>query len=350
MSAFDDSVHKDVADIGEYKLGATLGKGSFGVVKEATKVTTGEKFAIKIIPAEKIDKVKLEQEIKNQQALHHKHVVEIVEILTKHGDTYIVMELVSGEDLFDFIVRNVRIPEKKARRLFQQIIAGVEHCHSNKVAHRDLKPENIFLDHAHNIKIGDFGLSATMEKGKLLTDSCGSPNYAAPELLNKNCEYEGSEVDIWSCGIILFSLLCNHLPFDARNYRDLFNLIRQGQFAIPGHVSIEATDLIKRMLTVDRSKRISLSSIKEHPWFTKDVPTDLFTKCAETQYDEETEVDEPSLSKVSQSLMEFPTAPSLSTACFSAFAKNAEKEKSATSLIHPSWSTMSSYVHLVASY
>jgi serine/threonine protein kinase len=327
------SEHKHEADVGKYKFGITLGKGSFGEVREATNVKTGKKVAIKIIPAAKADDIKLKQEIENQRRLHHKHVVEIVETFTKDGDTYIVMELVPGENLFEFIVRSVRIPELKARQLFQQIIAGLEHCHLNKVAHRDLKPENLFLDRALNVKIGDFGLSATMEEGTLLTDSCGSPNYAAPELLNKKCQYEGPEVDIWSCGVVLYALLCGYLPFDADSIPDLFRLIRRGHFVTPGHVSNEAKDLITQMLTVDQKQRISLSGIRKHPWFTKDLPADLFQNCTETlRKEEQNHVEALPMLEVVQSVLELAMVPTFSTACFAALCKSTDKGRSSISL------------------
>jgi 5'-AMP-activated protein kinase catalytic alpha subunit len=264
--------------VGGYLLGATLGVGNYGVVKEATKVTTGEKFAIKIISSAKTAEVKLRREIENQQRLHHKHVAEVIEVIRKNGDTYIVMELISGMDLFDFIndcvAKEIFVPEEKVRRIFRQIISGVEHCHANMVAHRDLKPENMFLDAEENIKIIDFGLSAIIKEGALLTDSCGSPNYAAPELLDGHCSYEGPDVDIWSCGVVLYALLCNCLPFQADCKAVLFRLIQHGRFTVPEHVSCDAKDLIVKMLTVDRKKRITLRGVMAHPWFNRDLAPD----------------------------------------------------------------------------
>lgn len=322
----------DVPDVGEYKLGQTLGKGSFGVVKEARNVRTGELVAIKIIPADKADE-KLEAEIVNQQRLHHKHVVEILEVIRKDGDTYIVMELVAGGDLFDFIVKNVRIPEATVRRIFQEIISGVEHCHINKVAHRDLKPENIFLDSSQHVKLGDFGLSGEMQEGVMMTTSCGSPNYAAPELLSKNCQYEGPDVDIWSSGVILYALLCNQLPFDADTMGDLFKLIKRGHYRVPGTVSSEAKDLIAQMLTVDRTQRISIDGIKQHPWFAKDLPSGLFAFEQEEQKLEEEPDDESQPLQKMQSLLEFTLVPILSTATLSVFPMANDKCQSAISLV-----------------
>jgi serine/threonine protein kinase len=325
--------------VGEYNLGPTLGRGSFGVVKEATKLTTGEKFAVKIVSAEKNDE-KLALEIENQERLHHEHVVEIAEVIKKDGDTYIVMEHVPGGELFDYIVNNVRMSETEARRIFQQIIAGLEHCHLNKVAHRDLKPENILLDEARNVKICDFGFSARMQEGVPLTVKCGTPNYVAPEMLAENCQYEGPAVDIWSSGVILYALLCQELPFDADNNMDLFSLIKRGQYSAPGFMSNEAKDLVAKMLNVDPRQRISIAGIKDHPWFTKDLPPDLFLSCtAEDHVQNEksnAHTEEGSecqqLQKTVQSLLEFTLVPLLSTTSLAVFPVGRAKLKSVVSL------------------
>jgi len=178
------------------------------------------------------------------------------------------MECVTGGDLFDYLVKHVRLDESEALRLFRQLIDGVDHCHTSGVVHRDLKAENILLDGNNNIKIADFGFAAELIPGELLTKSCGSPNYAAPELLYKGCQYRGPEIDVWSCGVILFALLTITLPFDADSIPALFRLIKRGRYNLPGYVSDDAKDLIQRMLTVDAEKRISISEIRQHSWFT----------------------------------------------------------------------------------
>jgi serine/threonine protein kinase len=260
-------------------------------------------------------------------------VVEIVEVIREEDAVYIVMELVAGGDLFDFIVKNTRIPENKVRRIFQELIAGVEHCHLNKVAHRDLKPENIFLDSNRHVKIGDFGLSGAIQEGVLLTASCGSPNYAAPELLVRNCQYEGPDVDIWSSGIVLYALLCNQLPFDAANMGDLFKLIKRGHYRVPGFVSSEAKDLLAKMLNVDRTQRITIDAIKEHPWFAQDLPSDLFQKQEEPQIEEPAEADASEPLQKMQSFVEFALVPIISTATLTVFPVVHKKLQSTISLV-----------------
>lgn len=263
------------ARINDYELGPTLGKGSFGEVKSATHIRTGEKFAVKIISKAQMNQESLDKEINHQLRLKHLHVVKIHEVITEGSLTFIVMELVSGGDLYSFIVKRRILEEKEARRIFQQIIAGVEHCHGQGVAHRDMKPENIFMDESGNVKIGDFGLSGEIRAGELLRESCGSLNYAAPELLCRDCAYEGPGVDVWACGVILYALLAQKLPFEDASPFYLKQLIRRGKYTEPRHVSADAKDLIARILTVNASQRISIADIRKHRWFNADLPAEL---------------------------------------------------------------------------
>jgi len=183
----------------------------------------------------------------------------------------VVLEHAPGGDLFDYIVRHARLKGDEARRLFRQLVDAVSHCHENGVVHRDLKPENILMDAEFNIKIADFGLSSEWSAGEKLTESCGSPNYAAPELLSKGCSYEGPEVDVWSLGVVLYTLLCGCLPFDDDNIPSLFKKIKQGKYSIPGFLSPGSKDLITKILTVDPAARMTMQGIKEHYWFKDEL-------------------------------------------------------------------------------
>jgi 5'-AMP-activated protein kinase catalytic alpha subunit len=182
-----------------------------------------------------------------------------------------VMEYVPGGELFDFIVSNGRLSEPRARTMFQQLISGVEYCHQHAVVHRDLKPENLLLDSEQQLRIADFGLSNVMKDGDFFKTSCGSPNYAAPEVISGKL-YAGPEVDVWSCGVILYALLCGSLPFDDENIPNLFKKIKGGIFTLPGHMSDEIKDLISRMLVVDPLQRITIPEIRRHRWFTETLP------------------------------------------------------------------------------
>ncbi|KAG6398352.1 hypothetical protein SASPL_139810 [Salvia splendens] len=258
-----------------YKLGKTLGIGSFGKVKIAEHALTGHKVAVKILNRKKIKNMDMEEkvrrEIKILRLFMHPHIIRLYEVVETNSDIYVVMEYVKSGELFDYIVEKGRLHEEEARMFFQQIISGVEYCHRNMVVHRDLKPENLLLDSKHNVKIADFGLSNIMRDGHFLKTSCGSPNYAAPEVISGKL-YAGPEVDVWSCGVILYALLCGTLPFDDENIPNLFKKIKGGIYTLPSHLSACARDLIPRMLIVDPMKRISIPEIRAHPWFQAHLP------------------------------------------------------------------------------
>ncbi|KAK1321780.1 SNF1-related protein kinase catalytic subunit alpha KIN10 [Acorus calamus] len=258
-----------------YKIGRTLGIGSFGKVKIAEHALTGHKVAIKILNRRKIKSMDMEEkvrrEIKILRLFMHPHIIRLYEVIETASDIYVVMEYVKTGELFDYIVEKGRLQEDEARGFFQQIISGVEYCHRNMVVHRDLKPENLLLDSKRNVKIADFGLSNIMRDGHFLKTSCGSPNYAAPEVISGKL-YAGPEVDVWSCGVILYALLCGTLPFDDENIPNLFKKIKGGIYTLPSHLSPGARDLIPRMLVVDPMKRMTIPEIRQHPWFQARLP------------------------------------------------------------------------------
>jgi len=217
---------------------------------------------------------KVLRETKILKLLSHVHLVRLYDIIDTRTHIFLVMEYVSGGDLFDYIVHHGKVPEDLAREIFQQIIAAVEYCHHNSVIHRDLKPENILLYKEMNVKLADFGLANFLSDGMFLKTSCGSPNYAAPEVVSGKL-YAGPEVDVWSCGVILYALLCGSLPFDDENIPNLFKKIKGGIYTLPSHLSDLARDLIPKMLIVDAVKRITIAEIRQHPWFQIKLPTYL---------------------------------------------------------------------------
>lgn len=261
--------------IGNYRLGKTLGVGSFGKVKLAEHEPTGKKVAVKILNRHKIRaqqmEEKLKREIKILKMCLHPHIIRLYEVIETSTDVFVVTEYSSGGELFDYIVERGRLAEIEARRFFQQIISGVEYCHKHMIAHRDLKPENLLLDEHSNVKIADFGLSNCMRDGWFLKTSCGSPNYAAPEVISGKL-YAGPEVDIWSCGVIVYALLCGTLPFDDESIPYLFRKIKGGIYILPSYLSDSSKDLIAKMLVTDPLKRINIEEIRRHPWFLEQLP------------------------------------------------------------------------------
>jgi len=267
-----------------FLLGETIGRGSFGKVKKAEHVITGHVVAVKIINREKVKKLdmvgKIKREIQILKLFRHPHIIKLYQVVSSPTDIFLIMEYVSGGELFDYILKKGKLSEKEGRRFFQQIISGVEYCHKHMVVHRDLKPENLLLDDKFNVKIADFGLSNIMTDGDFLKTSCGSPNYASPEVISGNL-YAGPEVDVWSCGVILYVLLCGKLPFDDDFVPSLFRKIKRGVYAVPDFLSKDVVGLIAGMLTVDPLRRITIADIRVHPWFVIDMLPDLFLDDAE---------------------------------------------------------------------
>jgi serine/threonine protein kinase len=195
-----------VKRVGKYEIGRTLGEGTFGKVKQATNVETGQRVAIKILDKDKIHQQSMGNQIKKEinvmKMVKHKHVVNLLEVLASKTKIFIVLELVTGGELFDKIVSVGRFDEADSRKYFRQLVSGVDYCHRQQVCHRDLKPENLLLDEHELLKISDFGLSAlygTDQDSTLLKTTCGTPNYVAPEVLADK-GYSGFASDIWSCG------------------------------------------------------------------------------------------------------------------------------------------------------
>ncbi|SNX83724.1 related to SNF1 - carbon catabolite derepressing ser/thr protein kinase [Melanopsichium pennsylvanicum] len=282
VASRSSSVHrnkepKQPVRIGQYILQQTLGAGSFGKVKLATHSLTGHRVAMKIINRRKISSLdmggRVKREIQYLKLLRHPHIIKLYEVITTPNDIIMVIEYAGGE-LFQYIVDRGRMPEPEARRFFQQVICAMEYCHRHKIVHRDLKPENLLLDEYLNVKIGDFGLSNIMTDGDFLKTSCGSPNYAAPEVISGKL-YAGPEIDIWSCGVILYVMLCGRLPFDDEYIPTLFKKINNGIYTLPSYLSQEARHLLSQMLIVDPVKRITIHEIRQHPWFNVDLPAYL---------------------------------------------------------------------------
>ncbi|KAF9417894.1 hypothetical protein BGZ76_004470, partial [Entomortierella beljakovae] len=238
-------------------------------VKLARHRKTNEQVAIKIISkASLVNRAAvhrgIEREIAIMKLINHPHVIRLYDVYETDKELFLVMEYVSGGELFEYLVNKGRLDEAEALRFFQQIIVGLAFCHKRKIW--DLKPENLLLDDKRNVKIADFGMASLQKSGRLLETSCGSPHYASPEVVT-GMKYDGSSSDIWSCGIILYALLTGHLPFDDENIRQLLSKVKAGKFYMPSDISAGARDLISRMLTVNPKRRITMQGVMIHPWF-----------------------------------------------------------------------------------
>ncbi|XP_048133665.1 CBL-interacting serine/threonine-protein kinase 24-like isoform X1 [Rhodamnia argentea] len=259
--------------VGKYQVGRTIGEGTFAKVKFAQNTENGAGVAMKILAKSTILKHRMVDQIKREisimKIVRHPYIVRLNEVLASPTKIYIVLEFVSGGELYDKIVHQGRLPENESRRFFQQLIDAVAHCHSKGVYHRDLKPENLLLDSHGNLKVSDFGLSALpLQNDGLLHTTCGTPNYVAPEVLGQR-GYDGAAADIWSCGVILYVLMAGYLPFDETDLPMLYRKINAAEFVYPIWFSLGATSLIKRILDPNPRTRIGIEGIRKHSWFRK---------------------------------------------------------------------------------
>ncbi|KAI8575500.1 hypothetical protein K450DRAFT_180736, partial [Umbelopsis ramanniana AG] len=235
---------------GPYVMLQTLGEGEFGKVKLAIHSETGQEVAIKLIRKQSIGSSssrlnKVQREISVLKVLHHPYIVKLYDVVETEKYIGIILECASGGELFEYILARRYLKEKDAKRLFAQLISGVRYMHEKHIVHRDLKLENLLLDRHRNVIITDFGFANQFAatKDDLMATSCGSPCYAAPELVVSDGLYVGSAVDIWSCGVILYAMLCGYLPFDddpanpdGENINLLYRYILNTPLMFPSHI------------------------------------------------------------------------------------------------------------------
>uniref|UniRef100_A0A3B3Q814 Serine/threonine-protein kinase BRSK2-like n=1 Tax=Paramormyrops kingsleyae TaxID=1676925 RepID=A0A3B3Q814_9TELE len=269
MSAKELSVTLSAQYVGPYRLEKTLGKGQTGLVKLGIHCITGQKVAIKIVNREKLSEsvlMKVEREIAILKLIEHPHVLKLHDVYENNKYLYLVLEHVSGGELFDYLVKKGRLTPKEARKFFRQIISALDFCHNHSICHRDLKPENLLLDEKNNIRIADFGMASLQVGDSLLETSCGSPHYACPEVIRGE-KYDGRKADVWSCGVILFALLVGALPFDHDNLRQLLEKVKSGLFHMPHFIPPDCQALLKGMIEVNAEKRLTLEAIQKHAWY-----------------------------------------------------------------------------------
>ncbi|RYY33923.1 hypothetical protein EON62_03760, partial [archaeon] len=267
--------------IGNYWVGATLGQGTFGKVKAGTHVLTGESVAVKILEKSRIREVadaqRVAREIKILKRARHPNVIQLFEVIDTPRQILLVMEHCDSGELFDYIVRHQRLREDVAVRFFHDVVDGLSYLHRKEVAHRDLKPENILMDRresgGYRLKIIDFGLSNTFDGGRMLKTACGSPCYAAPELLTHQ-PYNGPPADTWSLGVVLFAMVCGYLPYEDASTAKLYDKILRADYKTPKWISGAVRDLIGHIFVTDPAKRFNINDIRRHPWYTQlMVPT-----------------------------------------------------------------------------
>ncbi|XP_037125667.1 MAP/microtubule affinity-regulating kinase 4 isoform X3 [Syngnathus acus] len=254
--------------IGNYRLLKTIGKGNFAKVKLARHILTGREVAIKIIDKTQLNPTSLQKlfrEVRIMKGLNHPNIVQLFEVIETDKTLYLIMEYASGGEVFDYLVSHGRMKEVEARAKFRQIVSAVHYCHTKNIVHRDLKAENLLLDADANIKIADFGFSNEFTLGNKLDTFCGSPPYAAPELFQGK-KYDGPEVDVWSLGVILYTLVSGSLPFDGQNLKELRERVLRGKYRVPFYMSTDCEGILRRFLVLNPAKRCTLDQVMKDKW------------------------------------------------------------------------------------
>nr|XP_034360984.1 sperm motility kinase 3A-like [Arvicanthis niloticus] len=256
----------------QYDIVRTIGQGSYAQVKLANHRLTGTAVAIKVLPKEKLHYYLISTEVGIMKRMNHPNIVSLHQIIETEKNVFLILELVDGYELLDWIEESGFLPEGLARKIFRQIVHAMCYCHDIGVVHHDLKPDNIMVDSTGNVKIVDFGLGALVEPGMKLSRFCGALQFSAPEYFLQQ-PYDGTKVDTWNLGVILYFMVTGVLPFEGATYKELESQILLGQYAIPHHLSKELQEIIRLLLTVNPTERPALKDIMAHPWLKKEEPS-----------------------------------------------------------------------------
>ena len=259
----------------DYKLDKEVGEGAFAKVFRATHNESRDKRAVKVISKNGRDIKELLEEVETLSKLAHPNIMQIYAVYDNDDKLYIVSEYCQGGELFDMISKKGSFCEKDAAFIMKQVLSAICYSHQNHIVHRDLKPENILLEERINdltIKIIDWGCARALKENETLNQVDGSPFYIAPEVLAGKYD---AKCDVWSCGVILYIILCGYPPFQGDSDDEIFKAVQEGELVFNpedwGTVSEEAKDLIKKMLTRDPVARISALDCLAHPWFEKSL-------------------------------------------------------------------------------
>ena len=259
-----------------YSIGRQIGQGAYATVKLGLNKFSSQKVAIKIYEKAKMmdphRRRNVRREIEVMAQLQHTHCVRLIEAINTSKQIFLVMEYVEGGSLHGYLKQRAlrRMEEAEARRVFVQIVNGLQYCHGQSIAHRDIKLENVLLDEHKDVKIIDFGFSTQMVAGQRSRMFCGTPSYMAPEIVSRK-EYNAAQADIWALGVLLFALLAGSFPFKGVTDKDLYAKIQRGLFDLPVSIPPLARALIQKMLTVEPSRRPGCNDILKHAWITSEI-------------------------------------------------------------------------------
>lgn len=249
----------------QYDILKTIGQGSFAQVKLAHHRLTGIAVAIKVLLKEDTPYCPIGTEVGIMKKIDHPNIISLYQVIETEQNVFLIMELAEGHDLVEWIGQTGLLHEGLARKIFSQIVHAMCYCHNLGVVHRDLKPDNIMVDATGNVKIIDFGLGALVKPGMKLSRCCGALRFCAPEVFLGH-PYDGTKIDTWNLGVLLYFMVTGKLPFDGKNCEELGDQILLARYFIPSHMSKELRELIRYLLTVNPTKRPTLKDVAEHPW------------------------------------------------------------------------------------
>ena len=254
---------------GKYDIVRVIGSGSFSTVALVTHRITNMQFACKICSRKLLTESntfdRFEQEVRLMQSLHHPNIVSVIDVAYDQNLIYLIMEYCANGELFEYICNHGRLDSELCQRVFSKLVSALVYLHSRDIAHRDLKPENILLDETYDPKIADFGLCHVTTENQLLSTPCGSPYYAPPEII-ANEEYDGKAGDVWSLGVVLYTMATGGLPWQDTNQMRLFEKIKQAEFIIPGYVQPQVSGLLQQMMNPVPSYRPTMLMLQRDPW------------------------------------------------------------------------------------
>lgn len=252
----------------DYLVGKELGVGQYSTVYECHHKKSGNDYAVKIIPKRKVLEChQIANEIEVLKLADHSNIIRLYEVFANDDFLYIVLELLRGGNLFTEVVDEGPFEEPNVYIMFSQIFDGVRYLHSQNIVHRDLKLENILISRCgeFKLKLSDFGLSKLLPSNEeIMKSSCGTPAYVAPEVL-LGCGYTAA-VDVWSLGVILFTLVFAEYPFHATSLPEIYEKILAGKFEFPAEVSEDLGNLMQGMMKTESCERLTMDEISEHPW------------------------------------------------------------------------------------